>query len=190
MPHIMNDQMKALLASLPSCPERIDDVANQVLYLIEIARKLGMSRVADYLFAELNNYHRYHGPKLLHPEQLPGEVHLLNSAPETVRYIGWKSKRAGKVALDLDGVEVPGQVPVFVSAAELEKVGQLTDRDTVAPGLFIPVPDAAPSARAPDGETRKKARQQASEKKDNEPVSLGRGVLPDGFFGKNKKDAL
>jgi len=81
----------------------------------------------------LSVHSKWYGPKPLHPEQLSGEIHLLNSEPETVRYIGWKSKRAGEVAYDVDGNVVPGNVPVFVQAEEFAKSGQLTDRYTIAP---------------------------------------------------------
>lgn len=189
----MDDRTRALLDSLPTCPERKDEVANQVVELIDIARKLGMSRVADYLFAELTNYRRYHGPKALHPEQRPGEVHLLNSAPETVRYIGWKTKRAGVEALDVDGIVIPGQVPVFISAAEFERAGQLTDRDTVAPGEFVPAPvaDTEPLGMAGLGgvRSRKKTPRAPREVPAKESGSLDPGVLPGGFFGTSHKAA-
>ena len=189
----MDDRTKALLDRLPTCPERTDEVANQVVELIEVARKLGMSRVADYLFGELTNYRRYHGPKALHPEQKPGEVHLLNSAPETVRYIGWKTKRTGVEAFDVDGLVIPGQVPVFISAAEFEKAGQLTERDTVAPGEFVPanVADAATLAMVGPGgvAARKKTLRAAREAPVNESGSSEPGVLPGSFFGARHKAA-
>jgi LmbE family N-acetylglucosaminyl deacetylase len=127
----MDEQLRSLVSALPTFPDRMDDVFQQVSDLVEIAQKLGMTGAANYLTTDLNYFRKWHGPKPMHPEQRSGEVHLLNSEPETVRYIGWKTKRAGDVAIDVDGNPVPGQVPVFVEAEELARAGQLTERDTV-----------------------------------------------------------
>lgn len=128
----MNSKLASLLKSFPILENSTDDLSQQVADLVEVARTVGLTDAADYLEAEVNYYRKWYGPKRLHPEQVVGEVHLLNSDQETVRYIGWKTKRIGKIALDTDGVEVPGQVPVFVIASELAQAGQLTKRDTIA----------------------------------------------------------
>lgn len=127
----MNSKLASLLKSFPILENSTDDLSQQVADLVEVARTVGLTDAAAYLEAEVNHFRKWYGPKRLHPEQLVGEVHLLNSDPETVRYIGWKTKRVGKIALDMDGVEVPGQVPLFVMADELAEAGQLTKRDTV-----------------------------------------------------------
>lgn len=127
----MNEQLKSLVTALPTLPETSDDLYHQVCDLSEIARKLGMTGAANYLEAEIEHSRRWYRPKPIHPEQRAGEVHLLNSDPKTVRYIGWKTKRAGEVAIGAHGNPVQGQVPVFVQADELALAGQLTERDTV-----------------------------------------------------------
>lgn len=127
----MNEQLRSLVTALPTLPDSPEDLYHQISDLLEIARKLGMTGAANYLAAEIEHSRRWYGPKPIHPEQRSGEVHLLNSDPKTVRYIGWKTKRAGEVAIDVNGNPVHGQVPVFVQADELALAGQLTERDTV-----------------------------------------------------------
>lgn len=128
----MDAQLRSLINALPLLPEREDAIVDQASDLVEIARKLGMTAIAHSLMSELDRHRKWYGPKPLHPEQLPGEVLLGNMKPDVVRYIGWKSKRPGQVAFDIDGKPVSGQVPVFVDAQELAAAGQLTDRHTVA----------------------------------------------------------
>ena len=128
----MNDQLKSLLEAIPELPAREDSALLQVQDLVLVAKKLGMPAAAEYLTRQLAEHNRWYGPKPLHPEQEPGEVHLCNLAQGAVRSIGWKSKRAGEVAYDWNGQTIEGQVPVFVQAQELRAAGQLTERDTIA----------------------------------------------------------
>jgi len=58
-----------------------------------------------------------------HPEKYAGEVYLTNSFKGDLDDIGWKTKRAGTVALDIHGEpcgEAPDFFPVFVQRSELE----------------------------------------------------------------------
>ncbi len=66
--------------------------------------------------------------KPLHPEQRTGEIHLCNLEMAGARVIGWKTKRVGEVAYDVDGIPVPSKVPVFIDAQELIAAGQWTDQ--------------------------------------------------------------
>jgi hypothetical protein len=125
--------LEDLICRLPQLEKSSEGGLQQLDYLIKIATRLGLTAGARFLNGELSYFRRWHGPKPIHPEQRSGEVHLLNSDPETVRYIGWKTKRAGEVALDFDANIVAGQVPVFVAAKELKAAGQLDERMSVAP---------------------------------------------------------
>lgn len=129
----MQPHLLSLVKALPVLADRDDSIAAQVADLIIIAQKLGMQSAAQYLATELAHHRMWHGPKPLHPEQQTGEVLLGNSKPDVVRYIGWKSKRAGVVAFDWNGKPLMDQVPVFVSSDELRAAGQLSPRDTIAP---------------------------------------------------------
>jgi hypothetical protein len=129
----VNKQLESLLSAMPQLAERTDDVLQQACDLVQFARKLGMLEVAACLEKRIDFTHKWYGPKPLHPEQRSGEIHLFNSEPDKVRYVGWKSKRAGEVAYGVDGNIEPGKVPVFVLATEFEASGQLTERCTIAP---------------------------------------------------------
>ena len=68
-----------------------------------------------------------------HPETSDGEVFLTNVGDhdrelrffdeDDYLHIGWKTKRKGSVAYDVNGKEVNGMKPVFVQRSELEKGG-------------------------------------------------------------------
>ncbi|WKZ25512.1 MAG: hypothetical protein QY322_03965 [bacterium] len=68
-----------------------------------------------------------------HPETGDGEVFLTNVGDRDPEFrffdeddylhIGWKTKRKGNVAYDINGKEVYGMKPVFVQRSELEKGG-------------------------------------------------------------------
>ncbi|MEK7100248.1 MAG: hypothetical protein AAB872_00375 [Patescibacteria group bacterium] len=68
-----------------------------------------------------------------HPEKRNGEVFLTNVGDhdreflfledDNYQRIGWKTKRKGSVAYDVNGKEVYGMKPVFVQRSELEKAG-------------------------------------------------------------------
>lgn len=125
----MQEKLERIVGELPILPEADLGIFEQVSALAEIAQKLGMTLAANMLTKHIKLY----GPKPLHAEQLSGEIYLCNSTPETFRYIGWKTKRAGNVALNWNGTVILGEVPVFVRADELAKARQLTERETVAP---------------------------------------------------------
>jgi len=58
-----------------------------------------------------------------HPEKKAGEVFLTNASKGQWDQTGWKTKRAGTVALDIHGKkysEYPTKFPVFVQRSELE----------------------------------------------------------------------
>jgi hypothetical protein len=129
----MDERLKSLLNALPMLPERTDGGIEQIADLVLIAEKLGMKDAAAFLTEKLEFARKWYGPKPLHPEQLSGEIHLGNSDPSTVRYIGWKTKRVGEVAYDMDGEVEAGKVPVFVMAEEFAKADQITERYSVAP---------------------------------------------------------
>lgn len=129
----MNEQLQSLLNAMPQLPERSDAAFDQACDLVQFARKLGMAEIAANLDKQIDFTRKWYGPKPLHPEQRSGEIHLFNSESDKVRYIGWKSKRAGEVAYDVNGDIEPSKVPVFVLASEFESSGQLTDRYTIAP---------------------------------------------------------
>ena len=57
----------------------------------------------------------------LHPERQPNEEFLTNIDPKSLGYIGYLTKRTGRVAYSLSGKPVYGLVPVFVSREEYEK---------------------------------------------------------------------
>jgi hypothetical protein len=60
-----------------------------------------------------------------HPEQGEHEVYLMNADDYGYGSIGWKTKRQGLVAYDIDlkPVREAGIFPVFVSIAEMEEAG-------------------------------------------------------------------
>lgn len=116
---------------MPSFPERIDNVIAQMIDLVKFAQKLGMTEVVEGLNDKIEFNQKWYGPRPLHPEQRTGEIYILNSTLETFRYTGWKTKRAGEVAFDVDGNVLPNQIPIFIMASEYEAAGLLTDRDTI-----------------------------------------------------------
>ena len=66
-----------------------------------------------------------------HPEAREGEVFLTNSDTKGfVNHIGWKSKRKGEVAYNVDNKPVNSYdfFPVFVQRSELEKGGINPDK--------------------------------------------------------------
>lgn len=77
-----------------------------------------------------------------HPEKGEGEVFLTNVGDSDrefsffdhggYQHIGWKTKRKGSTAYDVNGKEVDGMNPVFVQRSELEKGG--IDPDKLWPG--------------------------------------------------------
>jgi hypothetical protein len=127
----MEKKLLSLFNSMPSFPERTDSVIAQMMDLVQFAKKLGMCEVVDGLNEKIAFNQKWYGPKPLHPEQRSGEINIANSTEKTFRYIGWKTKRFGEVAYDIDGKIVPGDVPVFIMASEYEAAGLLTDRDTI-----------------------------------------------------------
>lgn len=129
----MDERLQSLVNALPQLPDRSDSAFEQVTDLVVIAQKLGMLDAIVYLNEKLDFTRKWYGPKPLHPEQQSGEIHLLNSDPTTVRYIGWTSKRVGEIAYDVDGKVEAGKVPVFIMAEEFARSGQLSERYTVAP---------------------------------------------------------
>jgi hypothetical protein len=63
-----------------------------------------------------------------HPELRPGEVYITNSSASDYHQIGWRSKRAGSVALDSLGRPISnrawqGAFPLFARAEELAAKG-------------------------------------------------------------------
>jgi hypothetical protein len=63
-----------------------------------------------------------------HPELCPGEVYITNTDASGYHRIGWRTKRAGFVALDSLGRPISdrawqGAFPVFASADELAAKG-------------------------------------------------------------------
>lgn len=68
-----------------------------------------------------------------HPEKGDGEVFLTNVGDHDREFhffdeddyqrIGWKTKRKGSIAYNVDGKPVNGMKPVFVQRSELEKGG-------------------------------------------------------------------
>ena len=69
--------------------------------------------------------------KALHPEQLPGEIHLCDLEPSGAKVVGWKSKRIGERAFRPDGTKDSSKVPVFVMADEFREAGQWDSRYTI-----------------------------------------------------------
>lgn len=77
-----------------------------------------------------------------HPEKGDDEAFLTNVGDRDPEFrffeeddylhIGWKTKRKGSVAYDVNGKEVYGMKPVFVQRSELEKGG--IDPDNLWPG--------------------------------------------------------
>lgn len=73
-----------------------------------------------------------------HPELREGEVFIANIFPDRksigddnrtdVECIGWKSKRVGKKAYDINGQHMEDTLPVFAQRSELQKAGVNTDR--------------------------------------------------------------
>ena len=55
----------------------------------------------------------------VHPECKSDEVFLTNDDDLGVSQIGWKSKRKGRNAYDIDGNLIKGLFPVFVKQSEL-----------------------------------------------------------------------
>ena len=61
------------------------------------------------------------GKKGEHPELDEGEIFLTNSTLEGYPQIGWKTKRKGMIAYDINEVPVKGLFPVFVQQSEISK---------------------------------------------------------------------
>ena len=59
--------------------------------------------------------------KKKHPELEEGETFLTNSTLENYPHIGWKTKRKGMIAYDVNDVPVKGLIPVFVQQSEISK---------------------------------------------------------------------
>ena len=56
-----------------------------------------------------------------HPEIKQGEIFLTNSTLEDYNNIGWKTKRRGIVAYDINGNVIKGLFPVFILREEYLK---------------------------------------------------------------------
>lgn len=56
-----------------------------------------------------------------HPELREGETFLTNSTPEDYYRIGWKTKRSGMIAYDINEVPVKGLIPIFVQQSEIDR---------------------------------------------------------------------
>ena len=56
-----------------------------------------------------------------HPEQEDGETFLTNSTLEDYPHVGWKTKRKGMIAYDINDVPIKGLIPVFVQQSEISK---------------------------------------------------------------------
>jgi len=82
-----------------------------------------------------------------HPERLEDEVFITNASTDTYplfvnrglriiedtrtdwECIGWKTKRAGNVAYDIHGNELPGYYPIFAKKSEIKsKGGRILER--------------------------------------------------------------
>ena len=71
----------------------------------------------------------------IHPEQLPDEEFCTNVGPETdLARIGWKTKRVGTFAYDINGKVVNGLKPVFVSGEDAKTLRSLKDQNTALLG--------------------------------------------------------
>ena len=70
----------------------------------------------------------------IHPELQEGEIFLTNTN-EGMSWCGWKTKRQGKIAYDIEGNPIShmGYVPIFVQRSELRAAGitKLSDGETV-----------------------------------------------------------
>jgi hypothetical protein len=55
---------------------------------------------------------------LTHPELKEGEIFVTNSNTDKLSTIGWKTKRVGIIAYDIQGKEINWLVPVFRQSSE------------------------------------------------------------------------
>lgn len=62
-----------------------------------------------------------------HPEMGEHEILLTNTPDGNGHWIGWKTKRLGDVAYDIDGNVVDGLRPVFVERQEIKAAGENPD---------------------------------------------------------------
>jgi hypothetical protein len=58
-----------------------------------------------------------------HNERQDDELFLTNTTYDDYYQIGWKTKRQGDIAYDVDGEEVKGLFPVFIKKFEVEAEG-------------------------------------------------------------------
>jgi len=127
----MDKKMAAILETVPQMPKRMDSVCAQMEDLVEFAKRFGMEEVVEGLEYKIDFNKKWYGPKPLHPEQRKGEIHLVDTPNQDIKYIGWKTKRMGEKAYDDEGNEVPNMFPIFIMAYEYEERGLLTERFTV-----------------------------------------------------------
>jgi len=59
-----------------------------------------------------------------HPELMEGEIWVSNCSEDSYDKIGWKTKRRGEIAYDVNGKVVREFFPVFIQASEKEKEPQ------------------------------------------------------------------
>lgn len=61
----------------------------------------------------------YQNKRKINPEQLDSEFWVTNSSNDQYDHVGWKTKRRGVNAYDIDGKLVPRMFPVFVERQEV-----------------------------------------------------------------------